>query len=92
MELPKEYKENLFKERKVETPLDKLLSILNEAREGKYTPITYPRLNKMLQKLGKSKRDWDQSVFIADVLEAKNPSSYFWSLFKRILNTSILSL
>ncbi len=78
MEIPKEYKENLFKERKVETPLDKLLGILNEAREGKYKPITYPRLNLMLQKLGKSKHNWDQDIWIADVLDRPNPSKYFW--------------
>ena len=64
--------------------LDKLLQALNLSREGtKYKPITYARLNKMLQKVGKSKKNWDRNVWIANVMDAQNPAKYFWYIIKQ---------
>ena len=69
--------------RKEETHLEKLFRILNESREeANYKPLTYPRLNKMLKELGKSKHNWDQNIYIANILDSKNPSSYFGYLYK----------
>ena len=75
--LPDNY--NPFNRSKEETHLEKLFRILNESRkEANYKPLTYPRLNKMLKELGKSKHGWSQDIFIADVLDRPNPSKYFW--------------
>lgn len=62
--------------------LDDLLSVINTCRiEAGYKPYTYPRLQKDLQKLGKSKKSWDRNIYIASVLDSKNPCSrFFWDL------------
>lgn len=63
--------------------LDRLLSLLNESRETVGLPkITYARLNLMLKKVEKSKKNWDRDVWIANVLDAKNPAKYFWYIIK----------
>jgi hypothetical protein len=75
----------LDKKKKPDEYLEKLLNILNESRKDtKYKPITYPRLNMMLKKLGKSKKNWDRNIFIGSVLDAPNPSKYFWWKFKNL--------
>jgi hypothetical protein len=67
-----------------DTPLDKLLSVLNESRaEVKLKPMTYARLQSMLAKIGKSKKNWDRNIWIASVLDRKNASAYFWWFIKR---------
>lgn len=62
--------------------LDDLLSVINTYRiEAGYKPYTYPRLQKDLQKLGKSKKSWSRNIYIASVLDSKNPCSrFFWDL------------
>lgn len=63
--------------------LDNLLNAINADRIGtKYKPITYARLQSMLQKLGKSKKNWSRDVFIGSVLDRPNPSKYFWWVMK----------
>ncbi len=63
--------------------LDRLLDALNIGREQKgFKKLDYARLNKMLKKLGKSKRYGTRDMFIGTVLESKNPASYFWWVLK----------
>ena len=64
---------------RADVPLDRLLKALNEGRaEKKLDLIDYPRLNKMLMKFGKSKKNWSRDVFIGSVLDRKSPAKYFW--------------
>jgi hypothetical protein len=64
--------------------LDKLLAVLNEGRaEMKLKLITYARLQMMLKKVGKSKKNWDRDIFIGNVLDSKNPAKYFWWKIKQ---------
>jgi len=65
--------------------LDKLISVLNESRaEAKLPPLSYSRLQMMLKKIGKSKKNWDRNIFIGSVLDASNPSKFFWWKFKNV--------
>lgn len=64
--------------------LNKLLAVLNESRKDtKYKPLTFARLNMLLQKLGKSKKNWSRDIFIGNVLDARNPSKFFWYSLKK---------
>lgn len=64
-------------------PLEKLLAVLNVSRElVKLPKITFSRLNMMLKKMGKSKKNWDRNIFIASVLDRKNAALYFWWVIK----------
>lgn len=64
-------------------PLEKLLAVLNEQRDGvKYKKLTFARLNKMLQTLDKSKKNWSRDILIGNIMDAKNPAKYFWFLIK----------
>ena len=70
---------------KKDEPLEKLLAVVNEGRgTKKYPLIDYPRLNKMLMKLGKSKRNWDRDIFIASVLDrGVGATKYFWYILHK---------
>lgn len=73
----------LSKEKYKDIYLDSLLKAINLGREGtKYKPYTYARLNKDLQKLGKSKKNWNRDIFIGSVLDNSNPSKYFFWYIK----------
>lgn len=64
--------------------LDKLLLVVNEGRGTKQYPlINYARLQLMLQKVSKSKKNWDRDIWIANILDAKNPTTYFWWIIKK---------
>lgn len=72
------------KEKYKDTYLDNLLHAINLGREGtKYKLVTYARLQKMLLKVGKSKKNWSRDIWIANVLDSKNPATYFWYLLKK---------
>lgn len=60
--------------------LDSLLSVLNEnlGDNTKYKKVTYARLNMLLHKFGKSKKNWDRDIFIGNIMDAKNPAKFFW--------------
>lgn len=76
----------LFKEKSSykDEYLEKLLAVLNEDRDGvKYKKLTFSRLNLMLKKLGKSKKNWDRDIFIGSVLDASHPSKFFWWSLKK---------
>lgn len=64
--------------------LDNLVNALNENREGtKYKKLEHARVNTMLKKLGKSKKNWDRDIWIANVLDSKNAAKYFWWKIKQ---------
>ena len=65
-------------------PKDKLQELFEELnasrKEVNLPPLTYPRLQGYLKKFEKAKNGWSKDIWIANILDAKNPSSYFWWL------------
>lgn len=81
-----DYKKTIAYQNKInkrDEPLEKLLNVLNSGRTEKgYKALSYAGLVSILKRVGKSKRGWDRNIFIANVLDAKNPGSYFWWAIK----------
>lgn len=68
-----------------EKPIDRFFALIQASRkEANLPPYTFPRLMKELKKLDKSKKNWSQDIYIANLLDSKNPPKFFFGELKKL--------